>query len=140
MIEMLINHKSDDEVYYFLQPVNDLSAVLASLAWAQQELKSSTRTRCSLRVHRKVFSSAAKSVASFARIEFAAFIMTLSYGLHSVIRTNLLIEKTCRVDLNFGDAICDDIDNQTNQQEQDMVQERVNDINLYFTFISSVPW
>ena len=93
---------------------------------AEEDLPSTRFRRCGLK--------------SLCRIEFAAFIMTLSYGLHGVIRTNLLIEKTCRVDLNFGDAICDDIDNQTNQQEQDMVQERVNDINLYFTFISSVPW
>ena len=75
---------------------------------------------------------------SFGRIEFAAFLIELASGLHSVIRTNLFIEKVCRVDLNLGNKICDNIDN--HQREQDMVQERVNDLNLYSIFLASVPW
>ena len=75
---------------------------------------------------------------SLCRIEIVAFLVELANGLHAVIRTNLLIEKVCRVDLNLGNKICDDIGN--HQKEQNMVQERVNDINLYNIFLASVPW
>ena len=75
---------------------------------------------------------------SLCRIEIVAFLVELANGLHGVIRTNLLIEKVCRVDLNLGNTICDDIGN--HQKEQNMVQERVNDINLYNIFLASVPW
>ena len=76
--------------------------------------------------------------SSLCRIELVAFLIELANGLHSVIRTNLLIEKVCRVDLNLGNQICDDIGN--HQSEQNSVQERVNDLNLYGIFLASVPW
>ena len=74
----------------------------------------------------------------WCRIELVAFLSTLASGLHAVIRTNLLIEKVCRVDLNLGSEVCDDISN--HQSEQNMVQEKVNDLNLYGVFLASVPW
>ncbi len=76
--------------------------------------------------------------SSPCRIELVAFLVELANGLHRVIRTNLLIEKVCRVDLNLGNQICDDIGN--HQSEQNSVQERVNDLNLYSIFLASVPW
>ena len=76
--------------------------------------------------------------SSLCRIELVAFLIELANGLHRVIRTNLLIEKVCRVDLNLGNQICDDIDK--HQSEQNIVQERVNDLNLYSIFLASIPW
>ena len=76
--------------------------------------------------------------SSLCRIELVAFLIELANGLHRVIRTNLLIEKVCRVDLNLGNQICDDIGN--HQSEQNIVQERVNDLNLYSIFLASIPW
>jgi len=70
-------------------------------------------------------------------IELAIAIHYFSFGLHNVIRTNLLIEKTCRVNLNFTDAVCDNINH--HDKENDEVQEEVTTINLYFTFLSALP-
>ena len=86
----------------------------------------SRRDRCKLWL-RKIFS-----------IELAVAVHAFSSGLHSVIRTNLLIEKTCRVNLNLTDAVCDNINQY--DKENDQVQEEVTTINLYFTFLSAIPW
>ena len=40
-------------------------------------------------------------------IELAIAVHAFASGLHSVIRTNLMIEKTCRVNLNMTEAVCD---------------------------------
>jgi len=70
-------------------------------------------------------------------IELAIAIHAFSSGLHNVIRTNLLIEKTCRVNLNFTDTVCDNIN--LHDKENDEVQEEVTTINLYYTFLSALP-
>jgi len=81
--------------------------------------------RCKLWM-RKIFS-----------IELAIAVHAFSSGLHNVIRTNLLIEKTCRVNLNLTDSVCDHIN--LYDKENDQVQEEVTTINLYFTFLSALP-
>eukprot|EP00092_Neocalanus_flemingeri_P012562 GFUD01013540.1.p1 GENE.GFUD01013540.1~~GFUD01013540.1.p1 ORF type:complete len:490 (+),score=71.29 GFUD01013540.1:897-2366(+) len=81
--------------------------------------------RCKLWM-RKIFS-----------IELAIAVHAFSSGLHNVIRTNLLIEKTCRVNLNLTDVVCDNINQY--DKENDQVQEEVTTINLYFTFLSAIP-
>eukprot|EP00090_Calanus_glacialis_P007645 TRINITY_DN16090_c0_g1_i1.p1 TRINITY_DN16090_c0_g1~~TRINITY_DN16090_c0_g1_i1.p1 ORF type:complete len:430 (-),score=74.64 TRINITY_DN16090_c0_g1_i1:348-1637(-) len=70
-------------------------------------------------------------------IELAIAVHAFSSGLHGVIRTNLLIEKTCRVNLNLTAAVCDNINQY--EKENDQVQEEVTTINLYFTFLSALP-
>ena len=82
--------------------------------------------------------SLVSALRAAARVELAGFLVTFAFGLHGVIQTNLVIEKTCRVNLNLSGAVCDDIGH--HEQEQNLVQQSVTDINLYFTFLSSVPW
>ena len=79
-----------------------------------------------------------KIYKSLCRIEVMAFLQTLALGLQGVIQTNLMIEKTCRVDFNFTDDICANSDQHKN--ETDLVQEQVTTLNLYFTFLSAIPW
>jgi len=74
---------------------------------------------------------------TICRVEIVAFIQAFSYGIHGVIRTNLIIEKMCRVDLNISESICQDIDH--HKSESNLVQENVTDLNLYLTFLCSVP-
>ena len=45
-------------------------------------------------------------VQIICRVEIVAFIQAFAYGLHGVIRTNLIIEKMCRVDLNISESVC----------------------------------
>jgi len=96
-----------------------------SIAFSSDLGRLSRREKCRLWMKR-IFS-----------IELAIAIHAFSSGLHNVIRTNLLIEKTCRVNLNLTDAICDNINHY--DKENDQVQEEVTTINLYFTFLSAFP-
>ena len=82
--------------------------------------------------------SLGSTLRAAARVELAGFLVTFAFGLHGVIQTNLVIEKTCRVNLNLSGAVCDDIAH--HEHEQNLVQQSVTDINLYFTFLSSIPW
>ena len=66
---------------------------------------------------------------SLCRVEVCAFLKMLQLGLHIVIKTNLAVAKVCKVDLNLGDDICNDIG--SHPSEQDMVQGKVNDLHLY---------
>ena len=66
---------------------------------------------------------------SLCRVEVCAFLKMLQLGLHIVIKTNLAVAKVCKVDLNLGDDICNDIG--SHPSEQDMVQEKVNNLHLY---------
>ena len=74
---------------------------------------------------------------SLCRVEVCAFLKTLELGLHSVVRTNLLIAKVCTVDLNLGDDICSNIEN--HPTEQVMVQKIVNDLHLYTLVLANIP-
>ena len=74
---------------------------------------------------------------SLCRVEVCAFLKALELGLHSVVRTNLLIAKVCTVDLNLGDDICSDIE--SHPLEQVKVQEKVNDLHLYTIVLSDIP-
>ena len=66
---------------------------------------------------------------SLCRVEVCTFLQMLELGLHIVIKTNLAVAKVCKVDLNLGDDICNDIG--SHPSEQDMVQEKVNNLHLY---------
>ena len=74
---------------------------------------------------------------SLCRVEVAAFLKMLELGLHNVTKTNLLIAKICTVDLNFGDDICSHLD--SHPEEEDMVQEKVNDLKLYTMVLAGIP-
>ena len=72
------------------------------------------------------------------RIEVVAFIISVAKGLQGVTQTNLMIDKSCIVDLNFTQEICSNSDN--HKYETDLVQQHVTTINLYFTVFSCIPW
>ena len=104
----------------------------------RDNLAEASNSEVEVRVIESLETSYGHQRSLWCRIELAAFLIALAHGLHAVIITNLLIEKVCRVDLSLGSEVCDDISN--HQREQNMVQERVNDLNLYGVFLASVPW
>ena len=53
-----------------------------------------------------------------------------SVGLISVIRPNLLIDKACRVKLNYTEEICDNLDQNNNGTESDELIEVQKGSNL----------
>ena len=62
-------------------------------------------------------------------VELAVFIRVFSFGLHSVVATDLLLDKACRVDLNFTNEICANINEHS--EENDSVQKLVTTFNMY---------
>ena len=70
------------------------------------------------------------------RIEVAAFVTTLAFGLHSVISTNLLMEKICKIDMNLSLHVCQNLDKY--KDFSNLVEEKVTTINLISTFLSSI--
>ena len=62
-------------------------------------------------------------------VEPVVILFMLNYGLFSIVSATLYIEKICRVNLNFSDIICDDIQNHENEQIQ--VQKYSADLKMY---------
>ena len=61
----------------------------------------------------------------------------LNYGLFSIVSQTLYIEKICRVNLNFSDIICNDIQNHENEQIQ--VQKYSADLKMYNSVLQAIP-
>ena len=77
-----------------------------------------------------------KEALSLVSLEPVIFLQTFTWGLSSVIGQNLIIEKVCH-DLGYSKTICDDIDN--HDDEDDAVQTRVSEINMYTTILGALP-
>ena len=50
-------------------------------------------------------------------VELAVFIRVFSFGLHTVVATDLLLDKACRVDLNFTNKICANINQHSEEND-----------------------
>ena len=76
-------------------------------------------------------------------IEPVIFFYLTSVGLISVIRPNLLIDKACRIKLNFTEEICDNLNdvklNETESEELIEVQKVVADYERTLLLAATVP-
>mgnify|MGYP001185973083 FL=1 len=70
-------------------------------------------------------------------VEPVVILFMLNYGLFSIVSATLYIEKICRVNLNFSDIICDDIQNHENEQIQ--VQKYSADLKMYNSVLQAIP-
>jgi len=70
-------------------------------------------------------------------VEAVISLHAFSIGLHQVIRSNLMIDKVCSVDLQYSGEVCAHI--QEHREEQVEVQQRVTLLNLYISYISTGP-
>ena len=77
-----------------------------------------------------------RDTLSLISLEPMIFLQTFTWGLSSVISQNLIIEKVCR-DLGYSDNVCQDIDN--HDKEDDEVQTRASELNMYFIVLSALP-
>jgi len=62
---------------------------------------------------------------------------SFAFGINGVIVTNLYIQKACRVNLNYSSTVCDNIVHY--EEEQNKVQVVVSTLELYNTYLSSIP-
>ena len=76
-------------------------------------------------------------------IEPVIFFYLTSVGLISVIRPNLLIDKACRIKLNFTEEICDNLNdvklNETESEELIEVQKVVADYERTLLLAATAP-
>ena len=77
-----------------------------------------------------------KDALSLLSLEPIIFLQTFTWGLGSVIQQNLIIAKVCK-DLGYSPEICDDINN--HDAEDDAVQTRASQINMYMSILGSLP-
>ena len=75
-------------------------------------------------------------IASNITIEPALFLTTFAKSLSSVSFDQMLIEKTCKVDFEFNDTVCDNILDDIYEDENTLVQNEVIAlINFYAKLI-----
>ena len=77
-----------------------------------------------------------KSFFSQITIEPIFFLFSLNFGLYIVVAKNLYIEKVCKVNLNFTEEICDNI--QEHKEEQILVQQYVSELKVYNSVIQAI--
>ena len=75
-------------------------------------------------------------LVSHLSLEPIIFLHTFTWALGSVIQQNLVIEKVCH-DLGYSPDICEDIN--THDEENDVVQTRASQINMYLSILGSLP-
>ena len=73
--------------------------------------------------------SRVKEVFSNITIEPIFFLFSLNLGFYIIVSKNLYVEKVCRVNLNFTDEVCNNI--QQHEDEQVKVQEYVSSLQAY---------
>ena len=78
-----------------------------------------------------------KAVLNDITIEPIFFLYSLCLGFYIIVSKNLYVDKVCKVNLNFTEEICDNI--QQHEEEQNKVQQYVSSLQAYNSVIQAVP-
>ena len=62
---------------------------------------------------------------------------SMSFGLYAIVSSELYIQKVCKVNLNYSEEICDNI--QEHKEEQVEVQKYVSTLKIYNSLLQSAP-
>ena len=71
---------------------------------------------------RRGLGAAALRVLRNVTVEPVLFAYMFAFMLTSVVEQTFYVDRACRVNLNFSDAVCSNIHNKTYQRELDQVQ------------------
>ncbi len=85
----------------------------------------------------KTFWRKTKHVIRTISVEPAYFGFSFGIGLYAIIASELYISKVCKVNLQLGDEICDNI--QQHKEEQVEVQKYVSTLRIYNSVLQAVP-
>ncbi|XP_071543562.1 proton-coupled folate transporter-like [Panulirus ornatus] len=72
-------------------------------------------------------------------VEPVIFLQMVSYGMEDVSKTNMILGKTCAIQLHYSQDICDNLNTGQYHREQDTVQKITNDYSLYCKWIELLP-
>lgn len=76
---------------------------------------------------------------SLVTVEPALFLLSLGYGIELVFKTNMLVDKTCSIQLHYSSDVCSDLDSGNYKAQQDAVQRLTANYNLYCQLIELLP-
>ncbi|KAK7067957.1 hypothetical protein SK128_009716, partial [Halocaridina rubra] len=68
-------------------------------------------------------------------VEPILFFHSLSYAIDGIFYTNMIIDKTCKIQLNYSNEICVHLDSGNYTAQQDEVQKLSNTYQLYSTWV-----
>lgn len=80
-----------------------------------------------------------KRFLSNVTVEPALLLHSLSYAVEGVFKTNMVVDKTCSIELQYSDDVCTNLDSGNYDAKQDIVQEITNNYNMYSEWIEMGP-
>lgn len=76
---------------------------------------------------------------SLVTVEPALFLMAMSFSMELVFKTNMLVDKTCSVQLHYSNDVCSGLDSGNYKAQQDSVQRLTADYNMYCQILELLP-
>ena len=78
-----------------------------------------------------------RNFLSLITIEPVFLLFSLNFGFYIVVAKDLYLQKVCKVNLNFSEEICDNI--QQHKDEQVEVQQYVSSLQAYNSIVQAIP-
>ena len=78
-----------------------------------------------------------RNLLSLITIEPIFLLFSLNFGFYIVVAKDLYLQKVCKVNLNFSEEICDNI--QQHKDEQVEVQQYVSSLQAYNSVVQAIP-
>ena len=76
-------------------------------------------------------------LAKSITIEPAVFLVSLSTTIENIANSQLVIDKTCEVDFNYNETVCDNLVTDF-KHENEEIEEQTAQFSVYKTLISSI--
>ncbi|XP_027225199.2 probable peptidoglycan muropeptide transporter SLC46 [Penaeus vannamei] len=80
-----------------------------------------------------------KRYLSNVTVEPALLLHSLSYAVEGVFKTNMIVDKTCSIELGYDGDVCTNLDSGNYKAQQDTVQQITNKYNMYSLWIEMGP-
>ncbi|XP_042860369.1 proton-coupled folate transporter-like [Penaeus japonicus] len=72
-------------------------------------------------------------------VEPALLLHSLSYAVEGIFKTNMVVDKTCSIQLQYSGDVCTELDSGNYGKQQDTVQAITNKYNMYSQWIEMGP-
>ena len=76
---------------------------------------------------------------SLVTVEPALFLLSVGFGIELIFRTNMLVDKTCSIQLHYSSDVCHDLDSGNYKLQQDSVQKLTANYSMYCQLIELLP-
>ncbi|XP_063874795.1 proton-coupled folate transporter-like [Scylla paramamosain] len=76
---------------------------------------------------------------SFVTVEPALFLLAMSYSIELIFKTNMLVDKTCSIQLQYSLDVCRNLDTGNYKAQQASVQRLTANYNMYCQILELLP-